>query len=270
VGQLTPAHDENIMQLELTSIRTDGGTQPRATYHYGIADAYAEDMEAGANFPPIVVFFDGSDYWLADGFHRVLAARKVDRSEIEADVRQGTLQDAQWYSYSVNQSHGLRRSNEDKQRAVEAALAHPKAAGMSDRDIAEHVGVDHKTVSARRNRVTGENPQSTENGYRKGKDGVKRKTPKKKPAAPKTAPEPEDEEPLTPYEKAVAAQYHQNGVSTPIVEPDPDEMFDAILTRFSDGFRQLIRETLPNGLDANDFQRIMDIIAQNIAANVEG
>ncbi len=37
--------------------------------------------------------------------------------------------------------------NEDKQRAVKAALAHPKAKGMSDRKIAEHCGVSFQTIA---------------------------------------------------------------------------------------------------------------------------
>ncbi len=29
---------------------------------------YAEDMAAGATFPPVEVYYDGSIYWLADGY----------------------------------------------------------------------------------------------------------------------------------------------------------------------------------------------------------
>jgi len=36
-------------------------------------------------------------------------------------VIRGTQQDAQWFSFAANQTNGLRRSNEDKQRAVKAA-----------------------------------------------------------------------------------------------------------------------------------------------------
>jgi hypothetical protein len=39
-----------------------------------MAKGYAEDMAAGAVFPAIVLFFDGAEYWLVDGFHRILAA----------------------------------------------------------------------------------------------------------------------------------------------------------------------------------------------------
>ncbi len=43
-----------------------------------VAD-YAADMASGAGFPPVVVYFDGTDYWLADGFHRVRAATRIAR-----------------------------------------------------------------------------------------------------------------------------------------------------------------------------------------------
>ncbi|MDP3001185.1 MAG: hypothetical protein Q8N47_27125, partial [Bryobacterales bacterium] len=90
--------------------------------------------------------------------------------EIDCDIRQGTQEDAQWYSYSANQGHGLRRTTEDKQRAVKAALVHPKGAGMSDSDIARHVGVDHKTVAAQRKAILGiSQDMKTRTATRKGK-----------------------------------------------------------------------------------------------------
>ena len=132
--------------LRLEQIHTDGGTQPRAQMDWTVVADYAADMGNGATFPPVVIFYDGSDYWLADGFHRVEAAKSLGLVEIAADVRPGTLEDAKWYSYSANKMHGLRRSNEDKRRAVEAALTHPKAKTLSDVEIARHVGVSSMTV----------------------------------------------------------------------------------------------------------------------------
>jgi phage N-6-adenine-methyltransferase len=134
------------MNLAVDRIRTDGGTQPRASINDVMVAEYAADMDAGAAFPPVVVFFDGSDYWLADGFHRLHAAMQLGRVEVVADVRQGTQTDAQWFSYGVNQSHGLRRTNEDKRRAVEAALRHPVSAGLSNVQVAKHCGVSEITI----------------------------------------------------------------------------------------------------------------------------
>lgn len=140
------------MKLALDKIRTDGGTQPRAALRIDTIQEYAELMRAGVDFPPVTVYFDGESYWLSDGFHRLQAARqgKPDKV-IEAEVIQGTLADAQWHSFSANKSHGLRRTNEDIERVVKAALAHPKAEGLSNYEIAAHCGVDEKTVRKYRN-----------------------------------------------------------------------------------------------------------------------
>ena len=76
--------------LSIASIRRDGGTQPRATTHMDWIEEYAADMLAGAVFPPVVVYFDGTAYWLADGFHRVAAVEAAGFIDINADIRQGT------------------------------------------------------------------------------------------------------------------------------------------------------------------------------------
>jgi uncharacterized protein (UPF0261 family) len=46
----------------------------------------------------------------------------------------------------MNKTHGLRRTNQDKARAVEAALKHPAAATKSNVEIAEHCGVAESYV----------------------------------------------------------------------------------------------------------------------------
>lgn len=121
--------------LQIEDIRLDGGTQPRASINADVVTDYRERMEAGDAFPPVDVFYDGSNYWLADGFHRVNASIAADFKTIEATIHQGSQADAQWYSYKANREHdkaGLKRTNEDKRRAVEAALrTHP---GKSDRE----------------------------------------------------------------------------------------------------------------------------------------
>lgn len=137
-------HDDS---LPIASIRVDGGTQPRAVLDFDAIEDYAEAMSAGMKFPPVVVFYDGESYWLADGFHRVKAAYAAGFDTVRCDVHQGTIEEAQWYSFGANRTNGLRRTTQDKQRAVKAALIHGRGSALSDRQIARHVGVDQKTVS---------------------------------------------------------------------------------------------------------------------------
>jgi hypothetical protein len=165
------------------TIRLDGGTQPRSEIDKAVCAEYGEQMKAGDKFPPIDVFFDSKDYWLADGFHRLDAyVMAVPGEAIECNVFKGTLQDAQWHSYGVNKTHGIRRSKKDKERAVKAALAHPAAIDKSNVQIAEHCGVDEKTVRKYRpsRRLTSDNPKSDigaltsdnpKSRPRKGRDG---------------------------------------------------------------------------------------------------
>jgi len=136
----------DVVRLPIAQIRLDGGTQPRTALDFAVIDDYAEAMAAGGKFPPVVVFHDGEHYWLADGFHRLKAAFAEGFDAIGCELRQGTLEDAQWYSFSANKTNGLRRTNQDKQRAVKSALLHARAASLSNYAIARHVGVDETTV----------------------------------------------------------------------------------------------------------------------------
>ena len=171
LGDVTTA----ARRLSVLDVRMDGGTQPRAGLDMGYVADLVADIQAGAALPPIDVMYDGNVYWLFDGFHRMAAYRKIYQDRpfyVDARVSQGTLEDAQWSSFGVNKSHGLRRTNEDKRRAVVAALKHPNGASRSNREIARHLGVDEATVRNHREKleVTAEIPQSAE---RTGADGRK-------------------------------------------------------------------------------------------------
>ena len=146
-----------VVEIPLTSIK-DGGAQMRVEMHPETVADYAADMLDGAVFPPVIVYHDGANYWLADGFHRVEAARKIDRTEIEAEICDGTVRDAILHGIGSNATHGLRRTQADKRRAVERLLTDPEWAAWSDRKIAQLAKVDHKTVGKIRHELSGEIP----------------------------------------------------------------------------------------------------------------
>lgn len=137
--------DSSVLSLGL--IRRDGGTQPRDRISNDIAKEYAEAIADGAVLPAVTVFYDGATYWLADGFHRAAAHDQLGLADIAADVRQGTQRDAVLYSVGANASHGYRRSNADKRRAVLTLLNDPEWAKWSDREIARRADVSNQFVS---------------------------------------------------------------------------------------------------------------------------
>ena len=134
--------------LELEQIRIDGGTQSRVKLNQETVAEYAQAFTDGAEFPPVVVFFDGASYWLADGFHRYFGARNAGESAIAVQVINGTQRDAVLYSLKANATHGLKRTNADKRKAVEILLKDAEWAAWSDRKIAEVCGVGHPFVAA--------------------------------------------------------------------------------------------------------------------------
>lgn len=153
--------------LALSTIHIDGDTQPRTKIDQDVVDDYAAAYGAKSKIPELDVFHDGTNWWLADGFHRYHAAKKAGLDKLPCHVHKGTKEDAQWFAVSANQTHGLRRSNADKAKAVKAALKHPKGVKMSDRQIAEYVGVSNNMVSDYRKRLSSDDSEPK----RKGRDG---------------------------------------------------------------------------------------------------
>jgi hypothetical protein len=71
------------------------------------------------------------------------------RASIEADVQSGSADAARLEAAKANQTHGLRRTNEDKRKSVEMVLRDENAAeNWTDREIAKHCGVSHPFVAA--------------------------------------------------------------------------------------------------------------------------
>ena len=178
--------------LKLSLILTPSGTQVRASVNLESVDEYALAMADGAQFPPVDVFHDGSQYILADGFHRVMAAKRNGCEDILATIHEGSLSDALRFALSANSSHGLKRTNADKRRSVVLALSEwPK---LSDRSIAEMCAVGHPLVGdMRKHQLESDtscesqlssDDSSTASPTRIGRDGKRRRAKTKKAPTP--------------------------------------------------------------------------------------
>jgi hypothetical protein len=172
-----PAPAEPVVLLPLDQITVYDGTQTRLGTDPATVQDYADDMAKGDLFPPIDVFHAADDHywhWLADGFHRVAAAKLAGIPNILARVHIGSRRDAILFGLRANATHGLRRSNLDKHHAVELLLLDAEWALWSDGEIARHAGVSQPFVSKLRRELAEAHP-ATQNGFesteRKGADG---------------------------------------------------------------------------------------------------
>lgn len=147
--------------VPIDRIRADHRAQPRIITNTDLVARYVQEMAEGDEFPPIVVFQDGDEVFIGDGFHRFYAYQGLGLVEVECDVRPGGLRGAILHSCSAN-IHGVPRTNEDKRRAVTTLFNDPlvsidpaTGAVWSDRAIARICKVSDKTV-ARLRPVTAE------------------------------------------------------------------------------------------------------------------
>lgn len=121
-----------------------------------LADLLRADPEAV--FDPIGVIKAGREYLVYDGYQRIAAHEMAGRKVIRAKVQDGTLRDAILLSTAANKAHGLRRTNEDKRRAVATLLDDPEWSTWENRRIARHVGVDEGLVRKMRRERAADNP----------------------------------------------------------------------------------------------------------------
>lgn len=238
-----------IKSINLKAIRIDGGTQSREKLDQTVVDEYAELMKEGTEFPPIVVVHDGNEYYLSDGFHRLLAAQKAGKASINCDVITGTLRDAILYSLSANASHGLRRTIDDKRKAVMTMLEDFEWGDIehwSDRDIARQCHVSHPFVAKLRAAMK---PEKKETGNVT--------TPKAEKKEPK---EPEVEE-HDPTKEVIDELVERNAelekrLAVELMEATPEEKAKAkdLIEELQDQVKQLTIENQALAVSRDTFQ----------------
>jgi len=142
---------EKIKTIELSKIRIDGGTQMRVTMSPEHIGSLKESIaEMGEKLPPMRVCFDGSEYWLVDGFHRYHAYNQLGHQTVDVVWTEGSQQDAIVASFGVNGDHGLPRDRATKRRIVEQAISHPVFLKASHKVVAKACAVSSTFVAAMR------------------------------------------------------------------------------------------------------------------------
>lgn len=189
----------NIKEIPVHDIQTEG-TQSRAALNQETVSEYAECLKMGVEFPSVKVFFDGECFYLADGFHRLEAAKAAGLETIQCDIEAGNKRDALKWSLQANCQHGLRRTNEDKRHAVTLALADAEWGAMSNRALADLCGVSDLFVGKIRSQQdqlqtvcsSTLNDPDRPASKRLGLDGKMRPATQPRPAAPEPDDEPEN------------------------------------------------------------------------------
>ena len=136
-----------LKSLPLDLIKIDGGTQSRLKIDEEYIDEIYENMKEDRLYPPVTVFFDGKEHWLADGFHRYHATRKNGKVSIECNITNGLLREAILYSKSANNKHGKRFSLADKIHNAQELIDDFEWSQWSNREIGRICDVSHVTVA---------------------------------------------------------------------------------------------------------------------------
>lgn len=148
---------KDTLQLLIKDIVKDTDIYPRRNESPKTIEVYAEALEAGAKFPPILVqrilTNDGNEYTVfLDGLHRARAYKRVKRESIEAKYwKKETLNKEEWLtrlqleSAKRNATHGDRLGSEDKKyQARKICERNPNA---TEQEIADALGVSQQTMS---------------------------------------------------------------------------------------------------------------------------
>lgn len=152
-----------MKKLNLLNIRTDGGTQARLTLNQDVVKDYAEHMREGDVFPPLIVFHDGSEYWLVDGFHRYFALKSNAIVSVDCDIRSGTQREAVLFSKGANggNKRGLSTSPEDNRTSIIWMLNDEEYKTWTNTAIAKHIGVSSMTVGRIKSSIETKSNEST-------------------------------------------------------------------------------------------------------------
>jgi hypothetical protein len=208
-------------RLPIAQIRADGNTQPRAGLNEDAVKDYMLDMLEGDEFKPIVVFYDGDDYWLSAGFHRITATQRLGRTDIEAIVKDGGPREAFLYAVEDNRKNGVRYTTADKQAMVQRFLDDSEWRTWSDREIARKTGVSYQTVANYRSSLS--NFDSDERQY------------------------------VTKH--GTVATMHTANIGRPIPlmdDPDDDELLSAYEEQLAQCYVESALAHMPSAIDDND------------------
>jgi hypothetical protein len=142
--------------IPVTEIQVDGSISHRDETRGWWVRQLANAVWAGKTLDPVILFRrpEKDQYWLADGFHRVLACEMADAEHVPAVVHEGGRREALLYSAQCpEEDGGVELSDADLRATVRAMLGHTDVGEWTNKQIAQHMGTTQKMVREERNRL---------------------------------------------------------------------------------------------------------------------
>jgi len=143
---------EGSAPVDAESITRDPALQVRGGTDPATARKYANDMKAGAKFPPVeLAETEDGTLLLVDGWHRIEAAHIVNgQKTVEAITRAASRQEAAGRACMANLAHGKQLADKDKRRALALyikARLHRTAKGLKTyREIESELFIKRTTL----------------------------------------------------------------------------------------------------------------------------
>lgn len=113
----------DAQSFPLASIKTHPDLQIRGGTDFLTVKRYAQAMQRGDDFPAVSLAEVGGNLYIIDGHHRYDAALAAGKLVIKATKRRMSLREARSLAFTVNQDHGRRLTNKEKQHAFAAYIA---------------------------------------------------------------------------------------------------------------------------------------------------
>lgn len=176
-----------MSSIQLSKLSLETNSQARVATSEETVEAYTAVIKANKTWvmgPKMVLFFDGETYYVADGWHRIIAAGRAGKKSLPEscfDIRKGDAVDAMVYGMTAADKHGLRMNSADKRRCVEYLLDHGiRGEKQTQTVIAELAGVSPRTVKrivadrreALKGDDTGSDGSSADDGDDEGDNGT--------------------------------------------------------------------------------------------------
>lgn len=159
--------------IKISDIVAEKDYMMRESLDKDLVNQYRENWESIKGVAPIVVFDTPGGLILADGFHRLAAARSLGNIAILADVREGLAEDAYAHACVANLKHGKPLKKSERDHAINELIK--TRVTWSNQLIADGAGVHKDTIRLRRQALELKNEIEHQEA-REGKDGKTYKT----------------------------------------------------------------------------------------------